>query len=71
MAPCLTYPNPLGAFCLYTDASGIAIRAALMQEEDDTKKSVSFASHTLKPLETQYSAHEQKLLAVIFAVKKF
>lgn len=42
-----------------------------MQEEDGQEKPISFASRMLQPPETRYSAHEQELLAIIFAVKKF
>jgi hypothetical protein len=52
---------------LYTDASGTALGAILIQE----RKVVALASRKLTPAETRYSATDREHLGLVFAAKKF
>ena len=52
---------------LYTDASGIACGAVLMQEA----KPVEFYSRKFSPVEQRYSAHEREALAMVTSIKHF
>ena len=58
-------------FILRTDASETGIGAVLLQEFDDEKFPVAFASRKLLDRETRYSTIERECLAVVWAVQKF
>ena len=47
----LTFPNNLDMFILDTDASDVVFGAALYQVQYGVERPVSFASHTLKPVQ--------------------
>lgn len=65
--PILTYPDFLEPFELTTDASNYAIGAILSQND----KPISYASRTLNSAETNYSATEKELLAIVWATKHY
>ncbi|MCO5568575.1 hypothetical protein L7F22_022274 [Adiantum nelumboides] len=66
-APVLTIVDPNKPFVLETDASGEAMGAVLMQRE----RPIAFESKKLDRAQRNYSAYEQKLLAIIHALKKW
>ena len=66
-------PDFTRPFILHTDWSMVAIGAVLSQkfDDDDTDMPIAFASRALTPAESNYSATEGELLAVVWAVHKF
>ena len=69
----LHYPDYSKEFFVVTDASNIALGAALMQREDESKKilPIEYASKTLNKAQSKYSVTELEAHAVDFALKKF
>lgn len=65
--PILAYPNYEKQFTLTTDASNTALGAVLSQNSHP----ICFASRTLNTHETNYSATEKELLAIVWATKYF
>ncbi|MCO5603397.1 hypothetical protein L7F22_057547 [Adiantum nelumboides] len=66
-APILTIVDPNEPFVLETDASGDAMGAVLMQKGCP----VAFESKKLDRAQSNYSAYERELLAIIHALKKW
>lgn len=69
--PILILPDCSKPFFVGTDASGTAIGAVLLQEEDGLRKPVAYASRKLIDAETRYSTIERECLAIVWAVSKF
>ncbi|GJU99866.1 putative reverse transcriptase domain-containing protein [Tanacetum coccineum] len=61
----LALPEGNDDFVVYYDASHQGLRAVLMQKE----KVIAYASRQLKPNEENYTTHDLKLGAVVFALK--
>lgn len=70
-APVLMLPDPKLPFVIMTDASGVATGASLNQDQGKGLQPVAFLSKKLLDAETRYPTHEQELLAVILALKKW
>nr|GEW90406.1 hypothetical protein [Tanacetum cinerariifolium] len=64
-APILALPEGNDDFVVYCDASHQGLGAVLMQKE----KVIAYASPQLKPNEENYTTHDLKLGAVVFALK--
>ncbi|GKD37846.1 putative reverse transcriptase domain-containing protein, partial [Tanacetum coccineum] len=64
-APILELPEGNDDFVVYCDASHQGLGAVLMQRE----KVIAYASRQLKPNEENYTTHDLKLGAVVFALK--
>ncbi|GJX89413.1 putative reverse transcriptase domain-containing protein [Tanacetum coccineum] len=64
-APILALPEGNDNFVVYCDASHQGLGAVLMQRE----KVIAYASRQLKPNEENYTTHDLKLGAVVFALK--
>ncbi|GJY57838.1 putative reverse transcriptase domain-containing protein [Tanacetum coccineum] len=64
-APILALPEGNNDFVVYCDASHQGLGAVLMQRE----KVIAYASQQLKPNEENYTTHDLKLGAVVFALK--
>ncbi|GJR87466.1 putative reverse transcriptase domain-containing protein, partial [Tanacetum coccineum] len=64
-APVLTLLDGLEDFVVYCDASGIGLGCVLMQRG----KVIAYASRQLKIHENNYTTHDLKLGAVVFALK--
>nr|GEY26628.1 putative reverse transcriptase domain-containing protein [Tanacetum cinerariifolium] len=64
-ASILALPEGNDDFVVYCDASHQGLGAVLMQRE----KVIAYASRQLKPHEENYTAHDLKLGAVVFALK--
>ncbi|GKC87811.1 retrovirus-related pol polyprotein from transposon 17.6 [Tanacetum coccineum] len=64
-APILALPEGNDDFVVYCDASHQGMGAVLMQRE----KVIAYASRQLKPNEENYTTHDLKLGAVVFAFK--
>ena len=66
-APVLTLPEGNESFVIYTDASKEGLGCVLMQNG----KVVAYATHKLRPHESNYPTHDLELTAVVFALKKW
>jgi hypothetical protein len=64
-APVLALPTESGNFLVYNDASKKGLGCVLMQNDNV----IAYASRQLKPYEQNYSTHDLKLAAVVFALK--
>jgi hypothetical protein len=64
-------PNPELNFVLQTDASGVGIAAVLYQEQQHTRRIISYASARLNEAQRRYHINEQECLAIVWAVKKY
>jgi len=70
--PILAFPNFSKGFLLATDASGIGLRAVLLQvQEDGSIRPTAYASCTLQKHECNYGEIELEALGVVWAVKHF
>lgn len=70
--PVLAFPDFEKPFVDETDASTVAVGAALSQRNsDDHVHPIQFASRTLTSTEQNYSVCEREALAVVFGLRKF
>jgi hypothetical protein len=71
-APILALPNYDREFVLFTDASNVAMGAALCQEDEDgTMRPVTLWSRKLSDTEQRYSTIEREALAIVYFLEKF
>jgi hypothetical protein len=70
-APILQYPNFNIPFILKTDASKIALGAALCQEENRKRYVIAYWSKTLLESEKKYTVTQLECLALVNAVNHF
>ena len=69
--PVLSIPDFSKQFVLQTDACGTAVAAMLLQQHDDGRRPMVFASMSLTDEERKYSTYELEALAVLFGMEKF
>ena len=62
----LVFPDPKLPYTVVTNASGIATRGVLMQDQGDGPRLIAFMSRALKPTEQWYSAYERELMAIAY-----
>ncbi|MGL5706859.1 MAG: reverse transcriptase domain-containing protein [Aeromonas sp.] len=68
----LKLPDTNKEFILTTDASNVAIGAALVQtDENNVEHIISFFSKILNPAQKNYSTTDKELLAIVEAIKHF
>ena len=72
-APLLRLPDPDLPLLVTTDASGFAVGGVLSQDSGDGNgpQPIAFESRKMSPAEQNYAAHEQELLAIVHALKKW
>ena len=70
-SPILRLPDLDKTFILRVDASEIGLGAVLLQENDEEKFPVAYASRKLLSREKNYSVIEKECLAVVWGVTKF
>ena len=70
-APVLSAPDMSKPFFLYTDASQVAVGAALMQEVVNGLAPVGYASKVLSDTERRWPTHERELYGVVFGCQRF
>ena len=70
-APVLRGPNCSLPFHISSDASDLAIGAALGQEENKQSCVIYYISKNLSSVELNYTVTEKEFLAIIFAFNKF
>ncbi len=63
--------DPNAPTFLSTDASGVGISAVSSQTQERCEVAVACASHTLQPMECNYSTVEQEVLACVWGTEKF
>ena len=56
---------------LQVDASSVGIGAVLLQDEEDKKSPIAYASRKLKPSEKSYAVVGKECLALVWGVQKF
>ncbi|KAH3717167.1 hypothetical protein DPMN_059947 [Dreissena polymorpha] len=71
MSPILRMADLGKPFILRTDASNVGLGAVLLQEHEDGKFPVAYASRKLLQRERNYSVVEKECLAVVWGVQKF
>lgn len=69
--PVLGVPDFARRFVVQTDASNSGISAVLLQETEEGRQPLAYASRRLTGTETKYSVYECEALAVLFALEKF
>lgn len=67
----LSHPAEAAPLILMTDASDVAIDAALEQHIQDEIKPIAFFSKKLRDTQTRYSVYDHELLAIHSAIKYF
>ena len=70
-APILQMPDFTKKFTIRTDASYTGLGACLLQGEGDEQRPIAYASRSLKPAETRYTATEIECLGMKWAVNTF
>lgn len=70
-APVLANPDYTRPFIIETDASQLAVGAALLQQFDDGKRIIGYYSKKLSSTQRKYAATEKECLAVLMAVENF
>ena len=70
-ATLLSHPKPDAPTCIMTDASDVAVGAALQQQINGEWQPIAYFSKKMKPAETRYSTFDRELLAVYLAIKHF
>ena len=70
-APILQMPDFTKKFTVRTDASYMGLGACLLQGEGDERMPIAYASRSLKPAETRYTATEIECLGMKWAVGVF
>ena len=69
--PILVLPDPSKPFIIECDASKFAIGQVLCQGEGRDRRVVAYESRKMIPAEINYPVHDQELLSVIHALKKW
>lgn len=69
--PILRVPDHNRPFMVMTDASDHGIGAVLLQEYDDVRFPIAYASKKLLPAQRAYSTIEKEGLAIVWAISKF
>ena len=70
-APILHYPYPNKKYIVYTDASGNAWGAQLLQEHDGTEFPTAFLSHTFTETQRKWSTTKWEAYGVYYAITKW
>ena len=69
--PVLLLPDSKLPFVVHTDASGFAVGGVLQQDQGRGLQPVAYISQKMLDAETRYPVHEQELLAIIVALRKW
>ena len=63
-APTLAFSDPNKPTTVSANASSYILQAVLLQEDNNTKRPVAFASRTMKPAETRCAQIEKKMPSI-------
>jgi len=69
--PVLCLPDMTKVFYLRTDASNTGVGAVLLQETNNCKMPIAYASRKLLDREVNYATIERECLAIVWAIDKF
>ena len=69
-APILAFPDVNKPYKLYTDASGYAIGAALVQETAMGERVIQYLSHQLNETQQRWPIIEKEAYAIVYSVQK-
>jgi hypothetical protein len=67
-APVLAVPDPALPYELFTDASGFAVGAVLLQDQGKGLQPVAYLSRKLSPAEQRYPTGDREMLAIVHAL---
>ena len=70
-APILQMPDYSKTFTIRTDASYLGLGACILQGEGENRHPIAYASRSLKPAETRYTATEIECLGMKWAINTF
>ena len=70
-APVLLSPNDTLPFTVFTDASGFAVGATLVQDQGNGPQPVAYMSRKMNDAERNYPVHEQEELSIHTALKEW
>ena len=70
-APVLAYFDKEAHTQIIADASPVGLGAVLIQERNEERRAVCYASRTLSNVERRYSQAEREALALIWACERF
>ena len=70
-SPVLKLPDFDRPFILQTDASEVGLGAVLLQESEDGKMPIAYASRKLLEREKRYAVIEKECLAIVWGITKF
>lgn len=70
-APVLATPDPALPYEVYTDASGFALGAVLLQDQGQGLQPLAYLSRKLNPAEQRYPTGDREMLAVIYALQEW
>ena len=70
-SPILKLPDFSETFILQTDASEVGLGAVLLQESEEGKMPVAYASRKLLDREKKYAVVEKECLAIVWGISKF
>jgi len=67
-APVLVIPDPARPYEVFTDASGFALGAVLLQDHGKGLQPVAYLSKKLSPTEQRYPTGDREMLAIVHAL---
>ena len=70
-APILQMPDYSKTFTIRTDASYLGLGACILQGDGESRHPIAYASRSLKPAETRYTATEIECLGMKWAINTF
>jgi hypothetical protein len=70
-APVLAIPDPTQPYEVFTDASGFAIGAVLLQNQGQGLQPVAYLSCKLNPAECRYPTGDREMLAIYYALQQW
>lgn len=70
-ATTLGYYDPKAKTIVITDASPVGLGAVLVQEQDNERRIICYASRTLSDVEKRYSQTEKEALGIVWACERF
>jgi hypothetical protein len=70
-APALVMPDPSRPYQVFTDASGFALGAVLLQDHGDGPQPVAYLSKKLSDAEKGYPTGDREMLGIVYALQQW